>query len=455
MLNDNFNLYPMFYGQHYKLAYLSLLVFAANACVDREENNLTDPSPLMMELMMDQATIDMELSSIDVGEAADQTSPLTDAESVDMEIVLDAIVEDLGTVLVDSGALPDMMELSDIAPPSDMMVSIECGLNIDLVGYGAQSFHHQQTPTVMGGVVRDQNMLPTEGVTVLLYDSFQTPVFETISDVNGNFTIEADILYQFPGLKEASIGLSVDGQDCLENKDISFYVCSERLYDDFNALADTWTLARDATWNPQGWLEMTGIETNRVGAVYNDSESILSGLASIEFTLITGGGIGGGADGFAFTIVELDDPNTFSTLINAANRGGGLGYAVGGAHLEADYTLDGEALTVEIDTWYNDASRGARHSDPTVQNHLAITRNGDPGDHIAWHEVPTIEDLMPHTVRVDFVDESMRIAYDGELVIEQDITFTFKGGYMFFSGSTGAASNYHRFDEVQILHGCQ
>ena len=200
---------------------------------------------------------------------------------------------------------------------------------------------------------------------------------------------------------------------------------------------------------------MTGIATNQVGAVYNDSESIQSGLASIEFTLMTGGGIGGGADGFAFTIVELDDPSTFSTLINAANRGGGLGYAVGGGHAEADYTLDGEALTVEIDTWFNDANRGARHSDPTPQNHLAITRNGDPGDHIAWYEVPDIENLQPHTVRVDFVDESMRITYDGEVVIEQDITFTFKGGYMFFSGSTGAASNFHRFDEVQILHGCQ
>ena len=99
----------------------------------------------------------------------------------------------------------------------------------------------------------------------------------------------------------APIGLRVDEQDCLETKYLQFCVCSERLYDDFSVLADTWTLAKDATWNQQGWLEMTCIATNQVGAVFNDSESIQTGLASIEFTLMTCGGIGGGADGFALT----------------------------------------------------------------------------------------------------------------------------------------------------------
>lgn len=59
---------------------------------------------------------------------------------------------------------------------------------------------------------------------------------------------------------------------------------------------------------------MTGIQLNRSGAVYNNSESIQSGLTSIEFTIMTGGGSGGGADGFAFTIMELDDLSTFFKL---------------------------------------------------------------------------------------------------------------------------------------------
>ena len=96
-----------------------------------------------------------------------------------------------------------------------------------------------------------------------------------------------------------------------------------------------------------------------------------------------------------------------------------------------------------------------RHVDPTPLNHIAITRNGDPGDHVAWFPVPNIEDLMPHTVRVDMLDGMMRVSFDGMQVIEQEIIFRFKGGYIFFSGSTGYATNYHRFDHLKILHNCQ
>ena len=171
--------------------------------------------------------------------------------------------------------------------------------------------------------------------------------------------------------------------------------------------------------------------------------------------MATGGGINGGADGFALTIVELPNTDMFINLLDAANAGGGLGYGVGGSHAEADFTLPGEALSVEIDTWENRNMEGNLHSDPTWQNHIAITRNGDPGDHVAWFNVPNIEDLLPHTVRVDLLDNRMKIWFDGVLVIEQEITFTFKGGYMFFSGSTGWATNYHRFDHLNILYDCQ
>ena len=106
------------------------------------------------------------------------------------------------------------------------------------------------------------------------------------------------------------------------------------------------------------------------------------------------------------------------------------------------------------DTWHNSVS-GNHHSDPTLHNDIAITRNGDPGDHIAWFEVVNIEDLLPHIVRVDFVEGSMRITFDGTLVIEQDIHFSFKGDYMFFSGSTGWATHDHRFDDLRILHDYQ
>ena len=78
--------------------------------------------------------------------------------------------------------------------------------------------------------------------------------------------------------------------------------------------------------------------------------------------------------------------------INAANAGGGLGYAVSGGHQDADYTFEQSAVTVEIDTFYN-PPENVRHQDPTEDNHIAITLNGDPGNHLVWHAVPDIEDL--------------------------------------------------------------
>lgn len=432
-----------------------LAPFAICSCVDRDESKLTDPPALITDMAglqdLSQNTPDAEAMDQNVDMGGANTEILDRGETlVDANFDADASAIDMALIL-DMTAIQD----ADTQIQSDMDILVECGLNIDLESPTELSFHHQLNPTMINGLVTNQQMMPVEDVTVSLYDQFETLIFQTLTNDAGEFSLDPETLYQTPGQKVGSIGLMRDNQGCSERQSFNFYVCSELLNDDFSMLDDSWTLSRDASWDPRGWLEMTGIERNQVGAVYNDSESIQSGLASIEFTLITGGGIGGGADGFALTIVELDDPSTFSNLINAANRGGGLGYAIGGLHAEPDYMLEGEALTVEIDTWYNEQASGARHTDPTSQNHIAITLNGAPGDHIAWFEVPNIEDLQPHTVRVDFVENTMRITYDGLLVIDQDITFTFKGGYMFFSGSTGSATNYHRFDEVQIIHGCR
>lgn len=295
---------------------------------------------------------------------------------------------------------------------------------------------------------------PVSGAIVSLYDQFGGVFAHLNTDERGEFSFDFSPLQLPLGVQEVELRVRVGEQECLETHQASFYLCGRRVDEDFDELPMSWSLVGDAMWDPRGWLEMTGISSGQAGAAYNDSENIQSGLASLEFTLSTGGGINGGADGFAFSIAELEDAQALLDLINAANNGGGLGYAVSGAHAEPDYTLPGEMLTVEIDTWYNRPG-GNRHSDPTPQNHLAITRNGDPGDHIAWFEVAQIEDLLPHTVRVEFIAGSMRVFFDGVLAIEQEITFTFKGGYMFFSGSTGYATNYHRFDHLKILHECQ
>ena len=50
----------------------------------------------------------------------------------------------------------------------------------------------------------------------------------------------------------------------------------------------------------------------------------------------------------------------------------------------------------------------------------------------------------------------LTVEIDGETVISETIqNFQFDGGYIGVSGSTGWASNYHRFDNLQIYDRCR
>lgn len=138
-----------------------------------------------------------------------------DSELMDMAVVFDTLVEESDAVFLDMEHIVDMAEIQDLdVPVLDMDTTVECGLNIDLVGYKELSFHYQQSATIMGDVVTDQSMSPVEGATVLLYDSFQTAVFETVTDIDGRFVLDTNVLYQFSGLKVGSIGLRLNGQQC-------------------------------------------------------------------------------------------------------------------------------------------------------------------------------------------------------------------------------------------------
>ncbi|MGB0645706.1 MAG: lectin-like domain-containing protein, partial [Bradymonadia bacterium] len=317
------------------------------------------------------------------------------------------------------------------------------------------SFFSNDEQLEFSGHVTDASGRPAASVHVKLIDDSTSRWADVYTNELGHFTVRSEILGLTAGRTTVRAEMWQDEQPCLESTEVTFYLCRSQINEDFTTFPEQWTLYRDAYWDPNGWLEMTGIEQERKGAVYNTVDSISSGVASLQFTITTGGGINDGADGFAFTIVEITNPEELSALLEGAATGGGLGYGVGGGYTDPDFNLPGSALTVEIDTWFNQQDDVQRHTDPTSVNHIAITQNADAGDHIAWFEVPDIEDLEPHTIRVDLVGDVMRITYDGQPILEQPITFTFKGGYMFFSGSTGWATNYHRFDNLQILHGCQ
>ncbi|MEZ4447164.1 MAG: hypothetical protein R3B72_49250 [Polyangiaceae bacterium] len=232
------------------------------------------------------------------------------------------------------------------------------------------------------------------------------------------------------------------------------YVCTANLDEDFNVAINpaVWTTFGNASWNPAGWLDMTALAQNQQGAIYNDSDAVTSGNTSIRFKLYTGGGSTPGADGFALTIIETQQPGDLATLVAAAHNGGGLGYGVGGNY----GSFAGAAFTVEIDTWYNQFNGTTElHTDPIMGNHLEITLDGDPGNSLVATALPNVQDQQWHDLQVDIVGTRVRVWYDAQLAIDvTDPNLVFKGGRVFFSGSTGFYYNWHRFDDLSILHTC-
>ena len=271
-------------------------------------------------------------------------------------------------------------------------------------------------------------------------------------DVDGSSTYSGGDFSSTKGLNRIYARLITPDAPCDSTVHRNISVCDGYILEDFTTESTNWVTRGSAYWDPNGWVEMTGTGQGQKGAVYNKVESIASGVASIRFTLKTGNGMNGGADGFAFTIINIASVTDLDTWIGQAQSGGGMGYGIGGAY--GGFT--GDALTVEIDTW-NNTYNGTNefHTDPTSVSHIALTKNADAGDHIVYFETPNVEDFQPHDLRVDIVPSNITVDYDGNEVINENPQINFKGGQMFFSGSTGWATNNHIFDNLEIYHDCQ
>ncbi len=428
------------------MSILCLCLF--NACAN-EENTAENESP---EAMQDGS---ISGSSQDAGSARTDASSerLTDMDAMDSSVSVDAQSQPR-----DARAQPVDVNTVDARVPIDMMVPpmrVDCDLNIELTSPALSTFVHIDEDVVFTGTVTDAEGQAVAAAEIQLIDERERSLGQAATDELGVFSVTLTAQELGQRLLSAEPVVMLGSDFCGPNNARKVYRCLQTFNESFNTAPENWTILGDATWDARGWLEMTGNQGGRKGAVYNNVDAISSGLASIEFVMATGGGINGGADGFALTIIDIADSTELDNLIDHAASGGGLGYAVAPGFGRDEFEWVGDAVTVEIDTWYNEwLDRGANLLDPTRQNHIALTRNANPGDHIVWHAVPNVEDLMSHTVRIDLLGNSIRITYDGNVVIEEPVQFAFKGGYLFFSGSTGWATNFHRFDALDILSNC-
>jgi hypothetical protein len=208
-----------------------------------------------------------------------------------------------------------------------------------------------------------------------------------------------------------------------------------------------WRLYGDAYWDAGGWIEITGVSTNRKGGIYRTGRRINPGDLAMEFRIATGGGTG--ADGFSVNIIDAPDLPALENLIALGRAGGCLAYGTDNGYCG---TTPMNAFHIEFDTWYNGEPELA---DPTTENHVEITLNGNPGRHFAWVAVPSLENLQWRLVQVVTRGARVTVWMDGTIVIDQTIPgFSFDGGYIGVTGSTGAFTNYHRFDDLRVFDVC-
>ena len=226
--------------------------------------------------------------------------------------------------------------------------------------------------------------------------------------------------------------------------------CPEIPLLDFNAdlSSSEWLIVGDAYREPAGWLELTGLAGGQQGAIFYLGSVLSRGDTEISLRVSTGqcilpgpcASLADGADGFALSIFGVGGVVELANLLAEARPGEGLGYAVTPRAVDAFH--------IEFDTYHNAI-------DPTLGNHVAITLNGDPTNHLLWTETPTLENNAWHDIVLRIAGAQVTVLMDGVTVIDADVPgLDFKGGYIGFTGSTGGSTNYHRIDDLQIVQAC-
>ncbi len=254
-----------------------------------------------------------------------------------------------------------------------------------------------------------------------------------------------------PGWHDVEVRVTNPGGGTASDS-VSVGVCDWAPAETFDSTLSGWTAFGDASWDPSGFLELTGNFQDRAGQLFNTDDVVSPGDVGIRFSIQTGPNVGNGADGFALSIIDAADPADLAAILATTANGGGLAYGYGGPY----GSLVRDALHVEIDTWHNVYNGTTElHTDPTPDNHIAITLDGNPGDHLLWAPVPDIEDMAWHEVVVDIEGDHIHLELDNVTLIDDTLTgWSFRGGYIGFSGSTGFYTNVHRVDDLQILDEC-
>lgn len=198
----------------------------------------------------------------------------------------------------------------------------------------------------------------------------------------------------------------------------------------------TWHFEGSAQWDSvNNWVQLTSTGENQVGTAFQTGQTAPGDAVSIRFSFYIGGG--SGADGLSLTALDTSRMSTF-----LGGTGCGIGYG-GDAGCTAGPALPG--WSIEIDTYYNGGY------DPTDQDHVMFTFDGDVDDAAAWAVLPEMEDTGWHTMEVYVAAPHLTVVIDGVAYIDQDLGgFTSFPAYVGFTAGTGSLTNYHLIESLEV-----
>jgi hypothetical protein len=190
----------------------------------------------------------------------------------------------------------------------------------------------------------------------------------------------------------------------------------------------TWYFAGNASYDSaNGWVELTKPLTSQSGTAFQTSSTVSGDNVVIQFSFFASGG--SGADGLSLTALDSSRMTTY-----VGELGGGIGYK----------GLPG--WSVEIDTYYN-----SEYNDPTPMDHVSFHLDGDVYRPLLWATLPEMEDGKWHEMSVSVSGTSVVVDIDGVNYINDTVSgITAFPAYVGFSASTGALTNSHLIDALEV-----
>lgn len=251
---------------------------------------------------------------------------------------------------------------------------------------------------------------------------------------DGSFGLTWDGLVRTPGAHLLTATLE---DACGNTVQDTILVCQEAGYAADDLDLASWNFEGTAFYDVgRGAVELTDLDPFAVGTAFLTASTVPADAVTIRFEFSTGGGTG--ADGFSVTALDTARMTGFMGAPGCA-----LGY--GEAH---DSCIDeGEALpgwSIEVDTYYNP------YIDPSSNDHLSLTFDGDLDTTAAWTDLPEVEDTGWHTLEIAVRGAAVRVSLDDDTLVETEAAFLPFDAYIGFTAATGADTNQHTIRSLTV-----